>query len=571
MRPSNAWSGWGISQVFLKFRIKIAKYFQLMPQLPRLLALLFTATCLILVLITLFAGLRAVEEHRNYDLASAGYERVRQAENLVNALLEAESSQRAMLVTLDNVYDVEYEGHRQAIDELVSIFRDESASDSVNVDDAQEFLALIAQRIAMMDNIAQFLDSQKLDEATASVRTYEGKIVMDAISAVAARLNSAEQEQLEARRLLASDHANQQIWLLAAGALLSVLIMSGAYLGISRSIQKNDALIAQINRNSYDITHINQLSSSLQSCNSLQESVPVLQHYLLLLFPRSSGGVYLLRSSRNLLQLSATWGDNVAGLPDPIEPGACWGLRMGRTHIMADRQSDMPCEHHTAETPSICIPLQAQSDIVGLLTLQIPELRKLNESKVRAELVATHCSAALASIVLREALQQQSIRDPLTGLYNRRYMETTLDRELSRMQRSKNVLSAIMFDIDHFKAFNDGFGHPAGDLVLKEFGELLRKFVRAEDIACRFGGEEFLVVMPASDALEAARRAEEIRQQLANLSLNFHGQPLPKVHASAGVAVFPEHATDKETLIHCADTALYSAKKQGRDRVVVSG
>ncbi|WP_237132016.1 diguanylate cyclase [Pseudohongiella sp. O18] len=538
----------------------------IMPKLQRLLAILFSIICLITVFITVSAASKAREERTNHALASDAYQRILQIENLVTALFEAESSQRALLVTQDNVYFLEHQSRRQVVESLLVPFQTNSTSG--NDSTAQELVSLTNERLALMDRISQTLQSSGVAAAAESLHAYEGKFLMDQIVAVAAELTANERDGLQARSALSSDHTDQLTWLLASVAALNLILLSGAFLAISNTLRKNSTLMFKAKSTTDDISHINQLSSSLQSCNSLPESVPVLQHYLLRLFPSSSGGIYLLRASRNLLQLSASWGD-ITGLPDPIEPNDCWALRLGKSHIMPDRRSALPCPHHESDASSICIPLLAQSDIVGLLTLRFENPRLLVESQVRAELVATHTSAALASIILREALQQQSIRDPLTGLFNRRYLEITLERELTRAERSKASLSIMMLDVDHFKSFNDQFGHQAGDHVLKEFGQVLRKQVRGEDIPCRYGGEEFLVAMPNTSADEAKMRAEEIRQQLTNLSLAFQGQPLPRITISVGVAAYPMHASDRDALIHIADNALYSAKKQGRDRVVV--
>jgi len=167
-------------------------------------------------------------------------------------------------------------------------------------------------------------------------------------------------------------------------------------------------------------------------------------------------------------------------------------------------------------------------------------------------------------------LQEQAITDPLTGLLNRRYLREYLPRELTRVRRNGASLAVIMIDIDYFKRINDTFGHEAGDLVLRELGALLRSHIRASDLACRFGGEEFALVLPDASLEGAMQKAEAIRASVKGLDLKCRDQPLGRITASLGVALFPGHAGDADSLMRVADEALYHAKGGGRDRVVMS-
>jgi diguanylate cyclase (GGDEF)-like protein len=182
--------------------------------------------------------------------------------------------------------------------------------------------------------------------------------------------------------------------------------------------------------------------------------------------------------------------------------------------------------------------------------------------------VAEHIAQVLANVKLRETLRTQSIRDPLTGLFNRRYMEESLDRELPRAERKGHTIGVVMIDLDHFNQFNNTFGHQAGDALLQAFGELLRQRVRAEDIACRYGGEEFTLILPEAPLDVAIARAEALRQEVKELRVTLRGQSLGVVTASMGVAAFPTHGRSADAVLRAADDALYRAKAEGRDRVV---
>jgi diguanylate cyclase (GGDEF)-like protein len=184
--------------------------------------------------------------------------------------------------------------------------------------------------------------------------------------------------------------------------------------------------------------------------------------------------------------------------------------------------------------------------------------------------VSERLSLALANLNLRETLRSQSIRDPLTGLFNRRYMEESLEREMLGATRKQRPLSLIMFDLDHFKRFNDTFGHEAGDVVLREIGDFLQKHVRGEDIACRYGGEEFVLILGEAPIAVAQQRAEQIRAGIRQMAVRYRGQSLGSITASLGVASFPEDAQTSDVLLHAADQALYRAKAAGRDRVMAA-
>jgi diguanylate cyclase (GGDEF)-like protein len=177
---------------------------------------------------------------------------------------------------------------------------------------------------------------------------------------------------------------------------------------------------------------------------------------------------------------------------------------------------------------------------------------------------------ALASLNLRESLRHQAIRDPLTGLFNRRYMEESLEREFLRVQRRNASMGLIMLDLDHFKIFNDTYGHKAGDAMLAAMGSLVLKHVRREDIACRYGGEEFLLILPEAPLETTLARAELLKEAMGQLQIDHQGQILGPLTTSFGVATFPEHAQNWEDLIRAADRALYRAKQKGRDRVEVA-
>jgi diguanylate cyclase (GGDEF)-like protein len=228
----------------------------------------------------------------------------------------------------------------------------------------------------------------------------------------------------------------------------------------------------------------------------------------------------------------------------------------------------------------MCVPLAAQGETLGILYLDSGKneakqsqmrFEQLSESEERmVKTLAEHLALAVANLKLRETLRTQSIRDPLTGLFNRRYMEESLERELRRTIRKKLPLALLMVDVDHFKHFNDTSGHEAGDEILRELARLFQSRLRAEDIACRYGGEEFVLILPEASLEVARERAEQFRQIVRESQIQYRGKPLERVTISIGLSCYPQHGTTAEALLRSADAALYRAKDEGRDRVVVA-
>jgi diguanylate cyclase (GGDEF)-like protein len=218
----------------------------------------------------------------------------------------------------------------------------------------------------------------------------------------------------------------------------------------------------------------------------------------------------------------------------------------------------------------LCIPILAQGEALGVLHFQATdEAPALGDAELSLKTTfAAQVGLSVANIRLREALRTQSIKDPLTGLYNRRFLTETLDREIRRAVRAEQSLGILMLDLDHFKKFNDTYGHDAGDTILRETASFLTNSIRVEDIVCRFGGEEFVVILPTADLNAAHARAERIRSKLREVTVLHQGQSLGMITVSVGVAALPEHGTSPKQLLEAADAALYRAKREGRDRVV---
>ena len=333
-------------------------------------------------------------------------------------------------------------------------------------------------------------------------------------------------------------------------------------------------MVGRLERDEREVSLVDEMSDFVQSCASMDELAQVIRTYAMRLFPSGSGAVFLIARSRNLLEPLATWGR--AEPASLFAPQECWGLRRGRVHHVVDPRTDIGCRHAAAagDDGYICVPMMAQGESLGLVHLRHPardeDGRDAQHRMRLAVAVAEDLAPALANFQLRETLRDQSIRDPLTGLFNRRYLEESLQRELARATRDGDPMSILSIDIDHFKLFNDTYGHLAGDAVLSAVGNLLSDSFRAADIACRFGGEEFNILLPQCSREDAMVRAEALRSAVKDLQVSFRDRSYGGLSVSIGVALFPEDAQEPRALLEQADRALYRAKETGRDRVVAA-
>jgi len=363
---------------------------------------------------------------------------------------------------------------------------------------------------------------------------------------------------------------------------------------LNQANQELQKWVNQLEERNQEIVSLSELSDVLQACLSVEESYKVIAQMVQPLFPNISGGIFVTSASRKLVEAVAIWGENMRDWElaekkfdfshsdnyqsstsnsftshQIFSPNECWALRRGKSHFLTREHSGLVCKHiHTRPDESLCVPMMAQGEALGIFYLSAPQPGQITESKqILAVTVAEHIALALANLKLRDTLQHQSIRDPLTGLFNRRYLEESLEREIHRAARNKQTLGVIMLDVDHFKRFNDTFGHDAGDVVLRELGLFLKKNIRGGDIACRYGGEEFTLIMPEVSWQDIQIRTEQMRQEVKRLNLQHQGQPLGAITLSLGVAIYPEHGSTREVVIQSADAALYRAKKEGRDRI----
>jgi diguanylate cyclase (GGDEF)-like protein len=330
-------------------------------------------------------------------------------------------------------------------------------------------------------------------------------------------------------------------------------------------------LVAEMKEDDRDMSRLNQMTDLLHACATPAEAYQVISVKAGDVFAGHSGFLAMLHAADQRLEAVARWGDETAVVP-AFALDDCWAMRRGQPHEVVDPRDGLVCRHFVDQpaTGYLCVPLTVQGETLGLLCL-IGSPGAASRSAVKQRIAVTMGEAiklSLSNLRLREKLREQATLDALTGLYNRRHLNECLPRELHAALRRKSPISVAMLDLDHFKEFNDTFGHETGDVLLGEVGRLLRDNVRKSDIACRYGGEEFVVVFPDSSLADTRARVQKICALVKTLELRHGETPLGTVTLSAGVAEAGVHGATASEVLRAADEALYAAKQAGRDRVV---
>jgi diguanylate cyclase (GGDEF)-like protein len=318
-----------------------------------------------------------------------------------------------------------------------------------------------------------------------------------------------------------------------------------------------------------------EMADLLQACRTADEAYPIIIRYIQRLIPLGSGALYIIHDAKDPAEQTAAWGSDQPGPAEhELVLNECWALRRGRIYVVEDPASEPVCSHikEPIQTGYMCVPLLAQGIAVGDLHLRLPvnnpENLKFTENQHRlASKISETIAVPLTNLKLRDELRSQAICDPLTKLYNRRYMEETLEREIRRATRHSTSVGIIMFDIDKLKPINDGYGHDAGDLLLKTLGREMLSLFRGEDVACRYGGDEFTIVLSEASLADTWRRAEQLREAVKRLDIKYDGAPIGPITLSIGVAAYPDHGLSAERVLLASDAASYTSKSEGGNRI----
>ena len=413
-----------------------------------------------------------------------------------------------------------------------------------------------------------------MDRSASERALAEGKVYMDALRIPIARLMDKRDGIVADLDRSMSTERTANLVLILFGTITAIGAVVYAFDRSIRDGVRRDRAVKNGAEASRRTRLLSSMTEMLQSATDRDDANEVLRASATHLMPGVAGALYVFNNSRDRLDLSTRWPGTEPGepeaVPDHIAPSACWALKRGKSHRNRVFAGALRCTHCGNGGPNLEIPMAARGELYGLLQLTargIDPDQRLDELQEVAGSVADSMSLALSSIALREQLRNQALRDPLTGLYNRRFMEEMLARFTQEAGRRQSPTSAVMIDLDHFKLLNDQYGHPAGDMVLRHVANAIASLVRPTDVACRIGGEELLILMPDCDLASAEAKAELIRAAIASLSTD---GGTPPVTASFGVASRPETTARGEDLLPHADAALYAAKNKGRNTVVVS-
>lgn len=546
-------------------------------------ALIFSALVFVAIGVGVFVGARRfIADAR---LVAHTHEVISRIDEIQSMVLDAESAERGYLLTGSQAYLLDYQ---VSVERLPLLLGSLSKAVPDNPDQARNALKLnelVNRRLQQIQHVVDIYDSRGLDAARAAINQTAFRTT-SAIREQVRTMVEEEHERLVERAASSRRSADLLLGLAFAGIPFGLAVVASVY-GIllselrrrtraerraASASQQLAGNLEQIERSSADLQTLGRYTGLLQSCANPEEALEISARTLGALMPNVAGSVYLLRASNDRAENIVSWGKPLVETSATLPPSDCWAIRRGQPHVIDDLLRDASCPHisrpeHGQSVATACIPMSAQGVQIGFLFLSGVGPGPLPRLNI-AESAVEQLSLALSNLRLRESLRLQSIRDPLTGLYNRRYLEESLTREIARCGRRDFPLSVIMLDVDHFKQFNDTHGHGGGDALLAAIGQLLGSRLRGEDIACRYGGEEFTVILPESDSSSALRQAEELRLALSQMSVPFSGKTLPPITISLGVATYPVDGVAGLTLLRKADAALYRAKRSGRNQVL---
>ncbi|MGN6390272.1 MAG: sensor domain-containing diguanylate cyclase [Burkholderiaceae bacterium] len=557
----------------------------------------FKAAAMIVFLVMLFVAIQAYRSNASSrdTLAEvrASVARAEGLDDLLSLLRDAETGQRGFIITGKENFLAPYYAALSDIAVLRRAMTDERTAPREEIESAREIFSVADLKLKELADTIGMRRASGFAGAEPVVSSGRGKQYMDTLrELIGARVlnETRRRDMLTAKFERESAHS----FYLSLGATLANLALLALLLAMMfRVLRQRQATaaalrdtgdglarsIAEARLRNDQMTMTAEMLQALGAISSLAETSRIIAVYCAKLLPGVAGTMYLFRNSRDLLEAQTSWG-TATEAPPVFGPHDCWALQRGGMHVT--RGPDDLCCRHYADGPGsgadhLCIPLVTQGEVIGLLHLEGLEAADATRREAAAEArelagrVAEQIALALANVMLRETLRHQSVIDPLTGLFNRRYMDETIKRELSRAQRKAVPLSLIVLDLDHFKRVNDTFGHDAGDVLLKNVAQALRANIRESDLACRLGGEEMVLILPECDLRIAMQRAEAIRTAIVGLDVRHGGRTLGPATASFGVATFPDHGREADDLFHAADQALYRAKHGGRNRAVAAG
>ncbi len=518
--------------------------------------------------------------------------------DMMSLMLDAETGQRGFLLSGRAPYLQPYytalaqmRQSRAALGSALS--RDPSTLAPLDVLDKA-----IAAKLQDLDRSVSLKSEGRTDAAVESILTDSSNQTMNAVRAALRGLGADQVLRTNQIQVEIEQEIRNYYLILGVSILVNLLLLAGLVQRFRKAAIQRDAAQKEVDQRNVELSRLlaaaatrnglvqglSELSRFLQSCADLEEAAGLLKQHLPPLMRAANGSLYLAASELDPLRQSFTWGDKK--FVEYFEPNECWAARLRQPFRQPFETGTASCGHLQSEYASAhnnnniqCLPLLAYGELLGMVVLEADlaadpqdELEMEGSRRFALEQVGL----SIGNLKLRESLRQASIRDVLTGLYNRRFFEESSQRELMLAQRQQSKggyagLALMMVDIDHFKRFNDQYGHEVGDQVLREVAQVLQSQTRGSDVAARYGGEEFTIVLADITDQLALERAQRVRREVEQLVLRPSGKDVGSITISIGLAQFPIHGNTVEALLLAADKALYAAKSAGRNQVVVAG
>ena len=590
---------------------------------------IMVATALFVLVLAIVDASRQSRESFQWVMHSSQI--IQAMEETMAGLRDAESGQRGYVLTqnpgLAQSFERRIEDARQSYGQLYELTKDNPVQNRR----VREFGVLMDERVELMNTPLQMARQNAFNEARTAISEGRGHETMNALVLIAQDFLN-EEEAIRDKRIMSAER--RLAWgrglALFGGPLIALLTLLLSAMAISRiryptrvldaamtrfgqgemdarveekmgskefdrlahgynaMAQKLETTSAAQERSKAELRRVHDellassqtlkergevmellgaMSHRMQATRTDEELAEVISIFVPRVMPDLPGALYAYNNSRNLLVPMSVWGEP-RDVGQSFAPDKCWALRRGQEHYVSGKGKDVVCDHvHEDIVAYHCEPLLASGEVIGVLYMDgILD----SEARFRMSVLVENIASAMTNRRLQRDLKEQTIRDPLTGLFNRRYMEEALALEVARASRADTPLCVVMCDVDHFKRFNDEYGHDAGDAVLALVASELGERFRDGDIVCRYGGEEFTIIAPGTTKEDLLRRVENVREAMSKLSPRLRNQLLGSITMSFGISQWnPDMERTGADLLKHADAALYQAKRDGRNRTVM--
>ena len=517
--------------------------------------------------------------------------------DMTSQMQDAESGQRGFLLSGRAPYLQPYYTALAQLRASRVVLGGALSQDSSAVSQLDVLDKAIAAKLQDLDRAVSLKSEGRSNEAVEMILTDSGNQTMNAVRAALRDLGIDQVRRTNQLQAEIEEEIRNYYLVLGVSILVNLLLLAGLVQRFQNTAIQKDAaqqvvdernvelsrLLAAAARRNAQVQGLSELSRFLQSCSDLEEAAGLLKQHLPPLMRAASGSLYLAGAEQDPLRQAFTWGDKK--FVEFFELNQCWAARLRQPFVQPFETGSASCAHLQSDYASAhnnnnieCLPLMAYGELLGIVVLEADvasDPRESLEIEGSRRFALEQVGLSIGNLKLRESLRHAATRDVLTGLYNRRFFDESSQREMMRALRQQAKgdyagLALMMIDIDHFKLFNDQHGHEVGDQVLREVAQVLQRQTRGSDVAARFGGEEFTLVLADITDQHAFERAQRVRQEVEQLVLHCSGKDIGKVTISIGLAHFPMHGSTVEALLLAADRALYGAKSAGRNQVVVA-